>query len=464
MKNNNPTRVRFILFIPALLFLFEPYLTTVDSLPNFLGYALILSAIKTLSDIDTYFFEARKWFTRAIWVGVIRAALPVILAYIKVQDSAQVLLWQTISIFVLNFADAWLTVLAFSKLSEGFQNTSTFLNGKAVTKCKYTMSSDGELTPYGSNACEKFARFTYVFIIIRNLLNTLPEFTTLIDNREYTYVGLLRLMSIFFAAIIGIIWLIKGTIFITSVLKDKQYINSLNEKHSQKLLDRKDYFQTRRVYRIIIFIIVALIFSMEFYVDSYSMIPDFLSAALLIIAALLLRKNTKKWFWVLIPSVFSLAASSVYTYFLVNYFKEFRADAYIRKYEIAGIPYLKMYYSCLISSVVYAITIGMLFIVIYDVSKKTLSSRSAISGEYFVDKELMHDIAKKLTVGFILCVLSCAGTVYYLYAQPFVSSYCEWYIGMSTVISITIDIVFISYSAYILSDITDEMKLRSEFL
>ncbi len=463
MKSKHQKSTGLFLLVPALLFLFEPYIVTFDILPDFIGYALIVAAIYKIADIDDYFSESKQWFLYAIWIGIARMIAPFAISFVASQSANDKIMWQTMSVFVLDIADAIISVIAFSKLFTGLQYISTFYDGQSVNK-RRKKKINGEIVPYGRSACDKFETVTYIFIVVKNLMHVLPEFTSLASNQEYTYVELLRFFGIIPVIVFGLIWAISGVVFFISVCTDKPFMKNLSEKYGEKKSESFEYFKSRKIRAVLMVVIVALIFSMEFYIDSYNVIPDFLSAILLVVAAFMMRKYTKKWIIAFIPSLLSIASSAAYWTFLIQFFDKFRADAYIRKYTQAAVPYLKMYYSCIVSSVIYAIALGCILIAVYDMTKNATKIKSMVTGESHVDRELMRTVSSKLIAAFVLGILSCAGTVYYIYAQPYVSTYAHWYISMSTVISIALDLIFIVFTAFVISDISDEIKNKYKYM
>jgi hypothetical protein len=151
---------------------------------------------------------------------------------------------------------------------------------------------------------ERYTAISTVFFILHEALAVLPEITVLSHEkggaelgqgtRYYDFVGFFRVLGIAASLVLGITWLILTIRFIRRLKGDKPFFERLTEKYRNDILPQHDLFARRAVRASMISLIVAAVLSMDFYMDGINLVPDFLSAILLLLSVLFLQKYAGK--------------------------------------------------------------------------------------------------------------------------------------------------------------------------
>ena len=150
----------------AFLFLFNPNLTLIDPLPDFIGYILLCAGIYRLSDIHDRVGEAYKAFKKMIFIdaGKWIAVFWVFGMSVPSERNTSVLLWT----FVFAALEFIFLVPAYIKLFDGLTQVGYLYPCKAV---------------FGKNEkrsrADRMRALTVVFVIVKAVLTTLPEFADL---------------------------------------------------------------------------------------------------------------------------------------------------------------------------------------------------------------------------------------------------------------------------------------------
>ena len=206
---------RFSLLALAFVFLFNPNLNIVDILPDFIGYALLCIFLSKLSDMNEDIAVATKGFLRAFFVDV--AKLASIFLVFGNQNPQE----QNTLLLLLSFVFAVLELLilfpAYKALFNGFitlgyKFPNTAVLGKVSANAK-------------ANHTERARLFTFIFLIVKTAMYTLPEFAVLSTHSYdefaatlyiYDYVGLLRAFAIIVCLVVGIIWFVHIRAYFSS--------------------------------------------------------------------------------------------------------------------------------------------------------------------------------------------------------------------------------------------------------
>ena len=151
------------LLIVAAWFLFNPNVTILDILPDAVAYALILFSLRHLTAFVPYMREASDAFRKLFYISLIK--IPALFVML-VMASQRI----TISLFSLSFAVVEIIFLlpAFTHLFEGLYYLGQRFECTAAIRC--------EGFP---KRVEAVRTITYIFLVIRALLSTLPDFVFL---------------------------------------------------------------------------------------------------------------------------------------------------------------------------------------------------------------------------------------------------------------------------------------------
>ncbi len=449
----------------AFLFLFEPAFTIIDPLPDFIGYIILCSALVNLSDINHRISEALSGFRKGIIISLLRfVAIYLLNSYfIEAELSIGLLLF----VFVFTFFELVVLIPAYKSLFEGLLSLGVHHDGsvvfyKRIRKKKTVDPNTGEriieIREGARNLSEKTYFFTAAFLIIRGLAVTLPEFTSLINNEAYEFVGVIRVFGIILALPVGFAWLVSIISYFVRVKNDKPFIKSLSKLYFETISEKPNYFTVRKLTVGLYTLLIAFIFSSDFYSNHVNLIPNSIFYIVLIVAAIMLHKYSKKWKLLTALSSLGIISSALSQVSAVMLYSD--PDFYpaaIRKDIEAYYAYYRMVSYHVIDSVIFIITVLVVVFMLWDIYKAH-SDIAIAESEREYEEHKRHYIKWSIPM-IVLTLISAAGTVYYVFAQPFESS-GNWIFYYSAIISIALSAIFTFFAAYFIGFINNCIKFR----
>ena len=208
MKERNNGTLGLGCIVAGAVFLFDPFVSVFDLLPDLIGYLLILRGLRRLAVLDGHFDEAIRLFRRLVLLAAIRIlSIPFIFG---LTSSSEQPVEQLLVLFTLAVLDCIVLFPAWREVASGFTQLAFLHDGKAVLR------SDGR----GTSGTDKLLRHTLVFMTARELLAVLPEVTVLFNSQSgedganrwsslYGYVGVIRLICAAVVLVCGIVWLTR---------------------------------------------------------------------------------------------------------------------------------------------------------------------------------------------------------------------------------------------------------------
>lgn len=286
-----PKIIRTIPLYIGFLFLFNPNITVIDLLPDFVGYMLICMGIYRLCDLGGKLTEAYEAFKKMALVdaGKILAVLWIFGMSVPGERNTSILLWT----FIFSIIELIILLPAYTKLFAGL----TELGYRYPSDALFGMRKKGSRT-------DSMRNLTYVFVAAKAVLTFLPELADLSNYSYdettagfaniYRYIGIIRFLAIVPVAVLGVVWLICSIYYFHRITADKRLMTSLEGKYEDEVLTKKGIFVRRGYKTFMLIFTVALVLTVDLRLDDVNMIPDFLSALLLLIAILTLRKYCGK--------------------------------------------------------------------------------------------------------------------------------------------------------------------------
>lgn len=434
------------LIIFAFFFLFEPSYGLIDPLPDAVGYLILCLALSNLADINDRIMTALHGFGKVIILSLLRVCSLVVLEKVFVSDEQTV--GQLIFVFLFAFFEILLLLPAYKALFEGLLTLGIFNDGDAVY---YKRREKGR------NRTEKMYSLTIAFVILKNLICALPDFTSLQTNSAYEFITITRILVIIAVSPLSIAWLISIVFYFFKVGHDEKFVDSLTKKYQDKLDEAPCLYLYRTLVSGLTIILISLILTFDLYSQNINYVPDAFFCALALIAAIILKHHSRKW--VLLVAV--SAPSAIYSLFLFIVEKDFFERHFIgaikRDYEA-----YRHYYFMLGLYILQALIAISLFLIIswllYDVYKGHTVGNSMHDEEIKASKQ---GFSTRLTVFLMLGVLSAIASVYRVFSLPYFSS--GWFFEYSAVISSVISIGFIASACvligYIRAEINKNYKL-----
>ena len=426
-----------------------PVMNIFETVPHFIGYALILRGIYCIADMNSHFEEARRQMMRMIVLSLARWLS--ILAIFGLSNATERPTSLLLVSFVLGVLDCIVVIPAWKSVFEGIIYLGTRLDGDAVfymrrikppkrlSRTDLTESERAILNERyerrkkaqkrRGTETERLGRLTLCFFILKEVLATLPEFSSLTDPIYtdgksidlYQFIGLLRFFAMTAAVIIGIIWLVRVIRYAKMISTDKAFFERLNQKYESEVLTKPEIFTKRAVKRGLFVVCLAFTFSIDFYSDGTNMIPDLIAAALLIVAMVFLRKYITAWKRNIVISSLWGAVGVAAWILQHTFFKESYAAA-IFKSDDALISFYTMTAVTALAEVFFIITVISVFSSLKEIIRK-YTGYAVTSRDSLVPDEKIKYIHKalvfRLRLVLIAAVLCALVTVAYFVTLPY---------------------------------------------
>ena len=339
------------LILASLWFFFNPNISIVDILPDCIGCALILLALRRVDTIIPYFGDAQDSFRKLLYVTL--SKIPALLILLTLSQERV-----SITLFSLSFAilELLFAIPAFSALFEGF-----FYLGQRFD-CSAAISRSPVIP-----APERLKRITLIFLSVKAAASTLPEFGFLFSYDPLTGTGFtmsVRLYLLLAGALavavlfFGILWLTFLRRYFSGIRDDAAF--SVFNREVALLTRKKEYSRLRIGLPHFLFAAGAVL-CVDPILDNVEVIPDALSMLAFLAAAFCLpiRKGKKER---LLPIVFP-AAGFVSTILFSTFRSAFYAsytDSDITRIGEAGAAYLPVMIFSALSEILFFLTVFFL--------------------------------------------------------------------------------------------------------
>jgi hypothetical protein len=421
----------------AFLFLFDPSWSIIDPLPDFIGYVILCFALSNLGYISTRISEAITGFWKATVLSVARVGAIILIS--KIFGDSEQSVGSLVFVFIFAILELMIVIPAYKNLFEGLIWLGMMYEGEAISRQR----KRGKL-----NATEKIYWLTTTFVIIKTIICSLPEFTSLISNSAYEFVVILRILAILIVAPVAIWWLIAIIRYCVSIKKDVKFIENVSNTYQERFKTTPQIFTVQNLCVGIGAIMLALVLSIDVYSDNINILHDALFFAALIVVAILIRKYSPRWKALAVTSSVGVIFSTASHYLNASFFENHSIgairrdeDAYYAYYRVLGVSA-----ATAIVAVAAIILTGLILRDIYlshgDIEKRT------VRGRFNPDIPLVLF----MTIG----SLSSLSGVYRLWSLPFF--YRGWIFYYSTVITAAINIAFVIYAWCFTGKIRESIK------
>ncbi len=267
-----------LIFI-AGLFLFNPTISVVDLLPDFIGYVILYFALRKIGDLNDHIDTAIFYTKRMMIVSAAQfLSLIVLFGFVTEQEKPTTYL-------LFSFVVSVFEIIFLSRLYAEFFEGITYLGAR-----------HGATEILEKRRTERFHSLTVFFFIAKAVTATLPEFSALTfrDGTKweyiYDYVGLFRTVALMVMFPIGILWLVRLYRYVKQITRDRVFMETLFDKYEAEITPKKEIFIQRFATVAFTIFAIGLLFSLDLYMDNISIFPDFLCPFLIFVALLLLKK------------------------------------------------------------------------------------------------------------------------------------------------------------------------------
>ena len=276
----NKRNINFFAIGLSFIFMFNPNINIIDFLPDFIGYIILCVSFVKLGDINESVSEAIVCFKRMIFVDAFKffAIMWTFGISVTSEYNSSLMLWS----FVFGVLEIVLLIPAYHKLFKGLAELGYFHeNTSIIATVKHQKK----------NFTDKMRSFTTFFIVLKSILSFLPELSDLTSTEYYEnqgmtnlyrYIGIMRFMAFVPVLVVGIIWLISIIRYFSRINKDTAFVGSVEGVYIKRVLPKQGIFVIRNVSTAFMILITGLVLSFDLRLEGINILPDFISAAILI--------------------------------------------------------------------------------------------------------------------------------------------------------------------------------------
>ena len=352
----------------GLWFLFNPNISIIDPLPDAVGFLLFALALRRVALFVPYMEEAMEGFKKLFYITLMK--LPALFVMITLFNDRI-----AITLFSLSFAILELIFLlpAFSNLFEGFSYLGQRFGCPAAITPTDTVKGPDSL---------RF--FTYIFVSAKAVASTLPDFVFLFPYDPLTKEGttvsgisylLIISMLALLVLIIGIFWLSYLRAYFRAIEEDMGF-RTLSAPEGVDLTEQRNNFLTALPY---LLIGAGFFFSIDLVVDNLLILPDYLSAAFFLAAAIyLVTKHPIKGRASLIASGGYFLSTILFSIFRSQFYGSFKESDIMSPDGVIRIPeayaaYLPMLLGSFLQEALFFLSVLFLVHLLKDYEKEHLS-------------------------------------------------------------------------------------------
>ncbi len=347
--------------LAGLCFFFNPSLSVLDFLPDFIGCLLVFFGLTRVARVNPVMLEARNKF---LSLTAVCAAKDLLVLMVLGSSAANE---KATSLLLISFSAAllflWFAFSAFRALFDGFYGLAV------LGDCAVLYAENGGKR----SKTEAILRHALFFLVLREILNVLPELSSLSASSGemkpnhinlYEYIGIMRLFCALVILIFGIIYLVKMIKYFLLLQNQKDFRAQLAAKEREMAAKHPGNAITRR-YRLSFLLMGAGAFLLtDFYLDFTNIIPDALAAACFLVGILLSDILSRKQKILAACTAFTYAVvATISSYFATSFYAEF-ANAQIGHNALADRAYGLMWGSALLEMLVFlaALVLVLLFL------------------------------------------------------------------------------------------------------
>ncbi len=490
MKKNGI--IRFGLLVIGFIFFANPNVSIFDVLPDCIGCAFIIAAIFKLGDVSAEMGDARSAFHTLLWINLSKLPALVLLLWVTGVNVGEDTMWLLFA-FCYSVAETVFGIRAFTLLFDGFAYLGTRCEGGDFVFARLVRPEQvikrgrnkGKIRPAKYRRLESISRFNAVFIGIKTLLCTLPEFALLSSQDTLGYVTaegmtlysfrpLLIVLAAITTLVLGIVWLCRTLGYMKYLSGHKDFFASLFDEYNSLVKARKGIFAMRRTHIFAVLVSAAALFSVDFYLDEINFIPDFVAALLLFAAATVISNQIGGTKWLKAASLAYLVSSLV-TFVAMIRFKSEYSYAAVHKIERARALYIPYAVSNALTQVFFVIAFFALASVIMRIVRAhtgintltgTSSSSKPLEKVYFARTvrlrifSLLAGIMSSLYFYFVVDVKTVAlrndgyGTGGYLYFPKF---------EIVWMVDFAVAMIFAVFTCNLVYDLLSEVRYKYKY-
>ena len=327
--------LRPALLVTALVFLCNPHTQGLDILPDFVGYLLLVAALRRIALLDESFAEASRLLRRAAWLSVAQlVGLVWIFTVPSAEEQPTLVLLLCFTVGILE----WITLLpACRQLFHGL----SYIGSRHGAAALFAVTRRARGTDITDRACRR----SQVFLIVRVVLGVVPELASLTDASYragatlfnwYAYVHGLRAMAVVAGLAVGVVWLVRMLRYVSTIAKDKPFWATLLSCCEQDEAAHPERIPAAHLKRACTLAILAFAFCINFSVDGINLIPGVITPILLLISLGMIGRYLPaltRWLCVGVLSLHTVVSGVVY-FMTTHFFARYNLYAYYREIKV----------------------------------------------------------------------------------------------------------------------------------
>ena len=462
MKDNNQkAKMPWILLAVAFVFIFNPNISIIDVLPDFIGYIIISVALTRPSMISETLSDAKKAFERMILIDGGKYIVLIWVFGIEAisERTSSLLLWS----FAFAVLEAIFLIPAYIKLFKGLSDVGDYFSNTSI---------HGSKKENGRSFTEKARAFTIFFILFKAFMCVLPEFAdfTNLSGLEsssavnlYRYIGIIRFLCCIPVLTVGIIWLVTMFKYFNRISKDEIFNNEMSTHYIEKVLPRKGLFIVKYVKTASWLLVVAAVLTLDFKLEGIDLLPDIVTVAFIVPAFLYFCKTASinkrsTYIFTVFYGLFAIVSSVIDRIYLSNYTynaldRDMGAFALYLSYVIS-VAIQGLFFVLMISSIVKGIGA-----VISNNTGFVLGKEINSDGE----KRRIEELHSELNKGFswvlnVAVVYVITDTIYSLYGAIY--AFLRRDFGFFGIINIACGLLFVGVLIRALDSMNDAVKTK----
>ncbi len=431
------------LIVFAFFFLFEPTYGLYDIFPDVIGYVIMLIALINLADISTRISEAFCGFRRALILSILRYVSLYIVE--TVFEKEVQMLGLLIFVFLLGVFEIIVLIPAYKALFTGLLSLGIFHESEAVYLQKKQRKA---------NATEKLYGITISFILVKNIVCSLPDFTTLESNSSYEFITVLRVFACLIVLPVSIIWLICSVKYFTRLKNDTVFVSSLTQAYLKKTQDSPQFYTFRVIKVGMYMMLAAFVLSFDIYSENVNILPDIFFFSMILLSSLFLAKYSTHKTGVVIFSLFGSLTSIALYISEKSFFEKYPYITAVKREADAYYRYYIMLFLYILQAAILVITVACVIRFLRDI----FYNHTGFFNQTNADerKELHSGFKAKAYVSLATATLSALGSIYHIWSLPFQNK--GWYFYYSGIFSFLLSTAFIVSICTLISYILNEIK------
>ncbi len=494
----------------AIVFIAVPDISAIDLLPDALGFFLLYLALSVPSEFSNKLSDTRTLLFKLMLVAALDFTVS---QFVSSDDPTMILLLS----FCFGIIEAVMMYMVFDGIIDGTVYLGTLFpavgvympererklrryrektekrlrriaereaqRGRTVSEDDIISKLDELTAKRSSKSLTKFIKLTHRFIILRAALNILPEFTAL-SSYEYEgnvgsyntnivdFRGLFVTFAVFITAIAATFWAVYAFRYVNGIKRDKVFITAMYDAYSGSVKTNFGLQQYKLHKASLIVLSIGLGLSLDFIIDHINIIPDFISAAFLIIFWLIfMQRRTKTDVYGLISSSLYACLASAQWLAVKGFITKFDDFTRTMKSDEAFYMHIGLCLLTLIAEAAFVLTV-------YFICKKLSSiivdhtgflTKEGESDAY--SKKLHEKLSTANRLAFIFSVINAAASVAYMILVGINKGveamqdgikyvfYVPVFEGIATVVLI-INILYIIFTVKHVSDVSDGLDER----